>query len=133
VSSFLAQAAAAFSLLDDAFGDPLTITPQVAGEFLANGPDSGKPAFVAIGILDLVTLVDTGSGHRDGMRTEVVAEVPVADFAFTQFGPGRPLPVQGTRITAPPNTLRAPTNGFQVVDRLPDGDDGRVRFQLVAL
>lgn len=133
MSAFLSIASTSFGALDTAFGDPLTITPQIKGEFVSAGPDPANPPFVAIGILDIAGIIDEGAGRRDGTKAEVSTTVPIAEFAFTQFGPGRALPAVGTRIDAPANTLREPTNGFQVVDRLPDGDDGRIRFQLVAL
>jgi hypothetical protein len=133
VSAFLSIASTSFGALDTAFGDSLTITPQICGEFVAEGPDPNNPPFVAIGILDIAGVVDEGAGRKDGTKADVSTTVPIAEFAFTQFGSGRPLPKAGWRIDCPPETLRESTNGFQVVDRLPDGDDGRVRFQLVAL
>jgi hypothetical protein len=133
VSAFLGIASTTFAALDTAFGDPLTITPQTAGEFIAAGADPNNPPFVAIGILDIAGVINDDAGRRDGTKAEVSTTVPIAEFAFTQFGAGRPVPAVGCRIDAQPNALREPTNGFQVVDRLPDGDDGRIRFQLVAL
>ena len=133
MSAFLALASTSFGSLDVSFGDPLTITPQASGEFIAAGPDPANPPFVAIGILDIAGVVDEGAGRKDGTKAEISTEVPIAEFAYTQFGAGRPVPCVGTRIDALASTLRAPTNGFQVVDRLADGDDGRIRFQLVPL
>lgn len=133
MSAFLSIASTSFVALDTAFGDLLTIAPQAPGEFIAAGPDPDKPAYTAVGILDISSVISEGAGRKDGTKAEVSTEVPIAEFAFTQFGVGKPIPKVGDRIDAPANPLAAPTNGFQVVDRLPDGDDGRVRFQLVAL
>ena len=129
MSAYLGLTNTTFAALDNVFGDPLTITPQIAGEFTEPGPDSSKPAFIAIGILDeAAVVVEDASRSADAQTT-----TPIAEFAYTQFGPGRPVPSIGWRIDAPFSPLKAPTGGFLIVDFLPDRDDGRCRFQLAAL
>ena len=133
MSSFLTIASTAFAALDTAFGDPLVITPSASSEFLSGGPDPANPPFIAVGILDLEGVIVDDSGGRSGTRSELSTTTPIAEFAFTQFGTGRPEPSAGDRIDAPTNALKPPTNGFTVLSRLPDGADGRMRFQLAEL
>ena len=104
--------------LDSTFGEPLLIAPQIAGEFTAGGPDPARPPFTAIGVLDVAGLVVDGAGLKTAARSEVETTNPVADFALTQFGPGRPQPVKGWLITA---TTRANAPSYTVLDALPDG------------
>lgn len=133
MSAFLALASASFAALDTVFGETLTITPQIPGEFTASGPDPDRPAFAATGILDLATVIVSEAGEQTAARSEIQATVPTAEFAFTAFGAGAPLPQVGWRIDAAVNPLRPPPTAFLIVTRLPDGSDGRVRFQLAAL
>ncbi len=133
MTAFLALASASFAALDTTFGEPLTITPQMMEEFVATGPDPEKPAFTAMGILDFSTVIVVAAGEQTAGRSQLQATLPMAEFAFTAFGPGKPLPVAGWRLDATANPLRPPPTAFMIRSRLPDGDDGRVRFQLVAL
>jgi hypothetical protein len=115
--------------LDSAFGEPLLIVPQLAGEFTAAGADPANPAFTAIGVLDVEGVVVDGSGRKTAARSEVETTNPVVDFALTQFGPGRPQPVKGWLITA---TSRLGSPSYAVLDALPDGV-GRIVCQLAPL
>jgi hypothetical protein len=115
--------------LDSAFGEPLLIAPQVAGEFTAGGDDPANPPFAAVGVLDVEGVVVDDAGLKTGARSEVAMLKPSADFALSQFGPGRPQPVKGARITA---TSRAGAPRFVVLDALPDGV-GRLTCQLAVL
>ncbi len=133
MSAFLALASASFAALDTTFGEPLTITPQAAGEFTAPGADATRPPYIVTGILDIDALIADDAGQQTATRSEAVATTPVAEFAFSQFSDSAPLPLVGWRIDAAANPLRAPTAGFLISARLPDGADGRVRFQLAAL
>ena len=133
MSSFRAIAVKAFAALDTAFGDPLTITPQLSGEFTEPGPDPAKPAFIAIGILDQAAQVIDLTGRQKISAPEITTTTPVAEFAYTQFGPGRPFPQVGWRIDAPFSLLSPPTSGFLIVAPLPDRNDGRCAFELAPL
>jgi hypothetical protein len=133
MTAFLALASASFAALDTVFGEPLTITPQSAGEFTAPGADPAIPPYVVTGILDSAALIVDPGGQLAGTRSEAVTTAPVAEFAFSQFGVGAPLPLVGWRIDAAADPLRGPASGFLISARLPDGSDGRIRFQLAAL
>jgi len=131
-SRFLALASQSFGALDTTFGEPITITPQKPGEFVAAGP-SNSPAYVLTGVFDLNAVIDEGMGEKTGSRTEVVTTKPTVEFSYSAFTPGAPFPLIGWRISVEPTPLRPPPLNFTIVSRLPDGDDGRVRFQLAAL
>jgi len=131
-SRFLALASQSFGALDTTFGEPITVTPQKPGEFVAAGPSSVSP-YVLTGVFDLNAVIDEGMGEKTGSRTEVVTTKPTVEFAFTAFGPNAPFPLVGWRISVQATPLRPPPLNFTIVSRLPDGDDGRVRFQLAAL
>ena len=132
MSAFLALVGRSFAALDAAFGECLTITPQAAGEFTSTGPDPDQPAYDLTGILDTATVIIEGGGEQTADRSEINAQVPTADFAFAAFE-FVPMPQVGWRVDAAPNRNRPPPTAFQIVSRLPDGDDGRVRFQLAPL
>lgn len=133
MSVFLALTSQSFGALDTTFGEALTITPQTAGEFTAPGADPTQPPYVAVGILDVAAVVVDDTGTSTGARSEAQTTTPTAEFAYSQFGTGRPLPQVGWRIDSVPSPARLPPNAFIVITQLSDPDESRIRFQLQAL
>ena len=122
--------ASAFEAIDEVFAEDITITPQKSGEFTAAGPDATNPPYVLTGVFELSTVIDEGAGEKSGSRTELVTTAPTAEFPYASFGVGAPFPLVGWHVSVQATPLRPPPLNFTIVSRLPDGDDGRVRFQL---
>lgn len=112
--------------LDSAFGELLSIAPQLKTEFIAAGPDPSQPAFTVVGILDDEGVVADDSGRKVGERSDLATTKPQVDFDESQFGSGAPRPVKGAIITA---ATRPGSPRYVVLDRLPDGV-GRAVYQL---
>lgn len=126
MSLFLNLALVADAAVDAVMGESLLITPWLPGEFVSGVADPDNAAFTAVGVLDVQGVVVDGAGTRSGARSEVETVKPVAEFALSQFGDGRPLPQKGTQITA---TTRPGSPVYEVVSAEPDGL-GRIVFQL---
>ena len=89
--------------MDYHMGETVIVTHVVRGQFLGISADPDIPAFnaVCIPIIEDVRSMSQAADAGVADRTTIIMGAPEFTFRPDQFGPGRPIVVDGTRLTRP--------------------------------
>ena len=89
-------------VVDETFGETTRIAPQAQTEHSRRGPDPGRPAYDAWGIVDEAPKIVRGkdSGRDDADTADIAGSRTDISYAISTLGPRERWPKVGDRIEA---------------------------------